>query len=71
MRDLRKDLDKLEGRVTVLDDSSQTLQDQLHQTSSTTEQQLQELMNLSHEWLTAYERIMGHSKTKATKKAAK
>ena len=71
MRDLRKDLDKLEGRVTVLDDSSQTLQDQLHQTSSTTEQQLQELMNLSHEWLTAYERIMGHNKTKTTKKAAK
>ena len=71
MRDLRKDLDKLEGRVTVLDDSSQTLQDQLHQTSSTTEQQLQELMNLSHEWLTAYEQIMGHNKTKTTKKAAK
>jgi chromosome segregation ATPase len=71
MRDLRKDLDKVENRVTVLDDSSQTLQDQLHQTSSTTEQQLQELMNVSHEWLTAYERIMGHNKTRTTKKAAK
>ena len=71
MRDMRKDLDKLEGRVTQLDDSSQTLQDQLHQTSSATEQQLQELMNVSHEWLTAYERIMGHSKTKTTKKTAK
>ncbi|HEY9151409.1 MAG TPA: hypothetical protein VIN60_00880 [Anaerolineales bacterium] len=71
MRDLRKDLDKLEGRVTELDDSSQTLQDQLQQTSSATEQQLQELMNVSHEWLTAYERIMGHGKTKTAKKAAK
>jgi len=71
MRDLRKDLDKLEGHVTELTDSSQTLQDQLHQTSSATEQQLQELMNVSHEWLTAYERIMGHSKTKTTKKTAK
>ncbi|HUI90103.1 MAG TPA: hypothetical protein VLX61_15400 [Anaerolineales bacterium] len=71
MRDMRKDLDKLGGRVTQLDDTSQTLQDQLHQTAGTTEQQLQELMNLSHEWLTAYERIMGHSKAKATKKAAK
>lgn len=69
MRDLRKDLDKNEIRVTQLDDASQTLQDQLHQTSSVTEQQLQELMNVSHEWLTAYERIMGHSKTKTTKKA--
>lgn len=71
MRDLRKDLDKLEERVTELTDSSQTLQDQLQQTSSATEQQLQELMNVSHEWLTAYERIMGHSKTKTTKKTAK
>jgi chromosome segregation ATPase len=71
MRDLRKDLDKLEGHVTELNDSSQTLQDQLHQTSSATEQQLQELMNVSHEWLTAYERIMGHNKTKTTKKPVK
>jgi len=71
MRDLRKDLDKIESNVTQLNDSSQTLQDQLHQTSSTTEQQLQELMNVSHEWLTAYERIMGHNKTKTTKKTAK
>ncbi len=71
MRDMRKDVDKLEGRVTKLDDASQTLQDQMHQTSSTTEQQLQELMNVSHEWLTAYERIMGHSKAKTTKKTAK
>ena len=59
MRDLRKDLDKIESNVTQLNDASQTLQDQLHQTSSTTEQQLQELMNVSHEWLTAYERNHG------------
>lgn len=67
MRDLRKDMDKLEQRVTQLDDSSQTIQDQLHQTTDTTEQQLQELMNVANEWLTAYERIMGHAKTKAKK----
>ncbi len=71
MRDLRKDIDKLEDRITQLDDASQTLQDQLHQTAGATEQQLQELMNVSHEWLTAYERIMGHTKTKTSKKAAK
>lgn len=70
MRDLRKDMDTLEKRVVSLDDASQTMQDQLHQTTDTTEKQLQELMNISHEWLTAYERIMGHGKTKA-KKAAK
>ena len=66
-RDLRKDMDKLEGRLTQLDDSAQTMQDQLHQTTDTTEQQLQELMNVAHDWLTAYERIMGHAKTKAKK----
>lgn len=67
MRDLRKDMDKLEQRATELDDAAQTLQDQLHQTTDTTEHQLQELMNIAHEWLTAYERIMGHTKTKAKK----
>jgi len=36
------------------------IQDQLHQTTDATEQQLQELMNVAHQWLTAYERIMGH-----------
>ncbi len=69
MRDLRKDIDKVEQRVTQLDDTSQTLQDQLHQTTDTTEQQLQELMNVANEWLAAYERIMGHAKTKAKKTA--
>lgn len=69
MRDLRKDMDKLEQHSTVLDDTIQTIQDQLHQTTDTTEKQLQELMNVSNEWLTAYERIMGHGKK--TKKAAR
>ncbi len=67
MRDLRKGADKMEQRLTALDDIAQTMQDQLHQTTDTTEKQLQELMNLSNEWLTAYERIMGHSKTKPKK----
>ncbi len=70
MRELRKDMDHLEQRLTTLDDSSQVLQDQLNQTAGATEQQLQELMNVAHQWLTAYERIMGHSK-KATRKTAR
>ena len=44
MREMRKTLDKIEERLTAMDDMSQTLQDQLHQTTDTTEQQLQELM---------------------------
>jgi len=67
MRDLRKDMDKVEERITLLDDAAQTLQDQVHQTTDTTERQLQELMNVANEWLSTYERIMGHGKkTKKT-----
>jgi chromosome segregation ATPase len=60
MRDLQKTVDKYEERITAIDDANQTMQDQLHQTTDATEQQLQELMNVAHQWLTAYERIMGH-----------
>jgi DNA repair exonuclease SbcCD ATPase subunit len=67
IRDLRKAVDKFDHRVTALDDISQTIQDQINQTTESTEQQLQELMNVANEWLTAYERIMGHGKTKAKK----
>lgn len=67
MRDFRKALDKFELRITALDDVSQTVQDQINQTTETTEKQLQDFMNVTHEWLTAYERIMGHGKTKARK----
>lgn len=61
-RDIRKDLQKYDSTISSLSDISQTLQDQVHQTADTTEKQLQELMNLSHEWMTSYQRIMGHGK---------
>ena len=60
MRDIRKTVDKYEERITSINDTYQTIQDQLHQTTDATEQQLQELMNVFHQWLTSYERIMGH-----------
>ena len=60
IRDMRKTVDKYEERIATIDDANQTIQDQLHQTTDATEQQLQELMNVFHQWLTAYERIMGH-----------
>lgn len=66
-KDVRKTIQKLEEKIAALDESFQTTQDQLHQTADATEQQLQELMNVAHEWLSAYERIMGHGKT--TKKS--
>jgi chromosome segregation ATPase len=68
-KDARKVIQKLDERISALDEAFQTTQDQLQQTTDATEQQLQELMNVAHEWLSAYERIMGHGKTaKKTKK---
>ena len=68
-KDVRRAVQKLEERIRALDESTQVMQDQLHQTTDATEGQLQELMNVAHEWLSAYERIMGHGKTtKKTKK---
>ncbi|NJC96382.1 MAG: hypothetical protein C3F07_05515 [Anaerolineales bacterium] len=68
-KDVRRSMQKLEERIGAMDESLQTMQDQIHQTADATEQQLQELMNVAHEWLSAYERIMGHGKTtKKTKK---
>ena len=68
-KDVRRLVVKLEERISPLYESIQTLQDQIHQTTEATEGQLQELMNVAHEWLSAYERIMGHGKTtKKTKK---
>lgn len=62
MRDIRKMVDQFNERLAAMDDMAQTLQDLLHQTTDATEQQLQELMNVAHEWLTAYKRIMGHTR---------
>jgi chromosome segregation ATPase len=59
LRELRQDLEKVAGRITGLDDAIQNQQDLMQQTTETTENQLQDLMNWAHEWLTGYERIMG------------
>ena len=67
-KDLNRALQKLEERIPPLDEAIQVLQDQLHQTADAAEQQLQELMNVAHEWLSSYERIMGHGKKVNSKK---
>lgn len=63
VKDVRRLIQKLEERISPYDEKIEVVQDQMHQTASATEQQLQELMNVAHEWLSAYERIMGHGKT--------
>jgi chromosome segregation ATPase len=68
-KDVRRVIQKLEERIDPVYDSIQTVRDHVQQTSEATAQQLQELMNVVHEWLSAYERIMGQGKTvKKTKK---
>ncbi|MCA1900537.1 MAG: hypothetical protein LDL50_07525 [Chloroflexi bacterium] len=62
LREIRKDLQKMEARISPLNDAAQVLQDQMHQIADTTEKELQELMNVAHEWMTSYQRIMGHGK---------
>ena len=69
-RDLRKDFQKLDGIVSSVDELSRTMQDQLQQTTDTTEQQLQELMNIVHQWMSSYERIMGHDRKSVKKTGA-
>jgi chromosome segregation ATPase len=69
VKDVRRLVVKLEERIPPIEDLIENIQDQVHQTTSATEQQLQELMNVAHEWLSAYERIMGHGK--AAKKPKK
>ena len=68
-KDVRRLVLKLEERIAPIDDRIQAIQDQVLQTTEVTEGQLQEFMNVAHEWLSAYERIMGHGKT--TKKTTK
>lgn len=62
-KDVRVELEKINTRVAASDDALQSMKDIFQQTNEVTETQLQELMNWTHEWLTSYERIMGHSRT--------
>jgi chromosome segregation ATPase len=63
-REIRADIDKINERIAALDDANQNQADLLQQTTEATEQSLQELMNWSHELLSNFERVMGHSRTK-------
>src|ERR1041385_2221525 len=68
-KDVRRVMQKIEERIDPVYESIQTIQDQLQQTTDATEQQLQELMNVAHEGVSASERIMGHGRArKKTKK---
>jgi chromosome segregation ATPase len=61
-RDIRKEVGKYDERISSFSEVAQVLQDQIHQTTDVSEKQLQEMMNVVHEWMTSYQRIMGHGK---------
>ena len=61
-KDIHASLEKLDTRITALDDQAQTQQDFIQQTSETTETHLQTLMNWTHEYLADYQRVLGRSR---------
>lgn len=54
--------DKLADQGTHLEDGLQEVNDLLQQANELTEKRLQAIMALAHEWVTTYERTMGHSR---------
>ena len=63
-REIRSDMEKMSEQLTTLDDATQNLADLLQQTTEATEKSLQDLMNWSHEFLSNFERVMGHPRAK-------
>ena len=54
--------DKLAEQTTHLEDGLQEVNDLLHQANELVEKRLQSIMALAHEWVTTYERTMGHNR---------
>lgn len=61
-KDIHTNLEKLDTRITALDDQAQAQQDFIQQTTETTETHLQHLMNWTHEYLADYQRSLGRSR---------
>jgi chromosome segregation ATPase len=54
-----RNFEKLTGQVAQLEDSIQEIQDVMEQIDEQSEQRLQSLLALAHEWVSAYERVEG------------
>ncbi len=54
--------EKLGEKVTLLEDTAQEIQDMIQQINENAEKQLQSLLALAHEWVTAYERSIGRNR---------
>jgi chromosome segregation ATPase len=58
--EIHRHLDKVNERITHLEDGSQEFNDLLEEIGDQTEKRLQSLLALAHEWVSAYERAFGH-----------
>jgi DNA repair exonuclease SbcCD ATPase subunit len=57
-----RQFDKLAEQSTRLEDELQEVNDLLQQANELAEKRLQSIMALAHDWVTTYERTMGHSR---------
>jgi predicted nucleic acid-binding Zn-ribbon protein len=60
--EITRQFEKLSEQATHLEDELQEVKDLLQQANELAEKRLQNLLAMAHEWVTAYERSMGHSR---------
>jgi hypothetical protein len=56
-----RQFDKLAEQTTHIEDELQEVKDLLQQANELVEKRLQSILAIAHEWVTTYERTMGHS----------
>jgi uncharacterized phage infection (PIP) family protein YhgE len=61
-REVSRQFDKLNDRITYYDDSLDEIQERLAEINDETAKRLQGMLTLAHEWMTAYERAFGRPK---------
>ncbi len=59
MKDVQRQHDKHDQRLVQLEDLSQQLNDQFNEFSEETQKRLRSLLDLSHTWVSSYERLFG------------
>ena len=60
--EISRQFDKLSEQSTQMEDELQEIADLLQQTNEQAEKRLQALLAMAHEWVTAYERTISHSR---------
>jgi len=60
--ELSRNLENMGDQLMDLKLGSQEIQDMIHQMNEETERRLQSLLSMTHDWVTAYERIAGNSR---------